>query len=138
MSAVGLLFVLLALVLGLVGAAYAISLARHGRRTSPAEGAPSSGFIGKLELFSAAIDAEQAWLAMVGIAKTVVSLYPYLRVIAPTVLPVEGRPSDAPSRVVATSPLATALTLTTIATVGLGVAAEPFLRVAFEAAMLGG
>ncbi|MBA3370377.1 MAG: hypothetical protein H0T96_02840 [Thermoleophilaceae bacterium] len=97
-----------------------------------------SGFVGKLELFPAAIDAEQAWLAMVGIAKTVVSLYPYLRVIAPTVLPVEGRPSDAPSRVVATSPLATALTLTTIATVGLGVAAEPFLRVAFEAAMLGG
>jgi NADH:ubiquinone oxidoreductase subunit 2 (subunit N) len=136
-SAVGLLFVLLALVLGLVGAAYAISLARHGRRTAPAEGAPLSGFVGKLELFSAAIDAEQAWLAMVGIAKTVVSLYPYLRVIAPTVLPVEGRPSDARSRVVATS-LATALTLTTIATVGLGVAAEPFLRVAFEAAMLGG
>jgi hypothetical protein len=52
--------------------------------------------------------------------------------------PVEGRPSDAPSRAVATSPLATALTLTTIATVGIGVAAEPFLRVAFEAAMLGG
>lgn len=44
----------------------------------------------KPELFRAAIDAEQAWLAMVGIAKTVVSLYPYLRVIAPTVLPFEG------------------------------------------------
>lgn len=48
MSAVGLLFVLLALVLGLVAGAYAISLARHGRRTSPADGAPSSGFIGKV------------------------------------------------------------------------------------------
>ena len=43
MSAVGLLFVLLALVLGLVAAGYAISLARHGRRTAPAEGAPAWG-----------------------------------------------------------------------------------------------
>jgi NADH-quinone oxidoreductase subunit N len=99
---------------------------------------PLSGFVGKLEVFRAAIDAGQAWLAVVGIATTVVSLYPYLRVIAPTVLAVEGLRSDPPARVVAASPLATALALTTIATVGIGVAAEPFLRLAVRATMLGG
>ena len=36
---------------------------------------PRSGFVGKLEVFTAAIDAGQAWLAVFGILVTVASLY---------------------------------------------------------------
>src|SRR5215212_6420162 len=47
---------------------------------------PLAGFVGKLELFRAAIDAHQAWLAAIAVVNTVISLYYYLRVIAPAVL----------------------------------------------------
>lgn len=43
MTAVGLLFVLIALTLGLVGAAYALSLARRGRTTAPGPEQPAWG-----------------------------------------------------------------------------------------------
>jgi NADH-quinone oxidoreductase subunit N len=90
---------------------------------------PLAGFVGKLEVFTAAIDAGQAWLAVVAIVNTVVSLYYYLRVIAPAIL----QPStDAPAATVrpAAAPLAVALALSTIATVAVGVGAEPLLRLA--------
>ena len=47
---------------------------------------PLSGFVGKLEVFIAAIDAGQAWLAVIAVLNTVVSLFYYLRMIAPAVL----------------------------------------------------
>jgi len=71
---------------------------------------PLSGFVAKLEVFRAAIDADLAWLAVVGIVATVVSLYPYLRVIAPTVLAPDPREERAEAKVLAPSPLAVALT----------------------------
>jgi len=46
---------------------------------------PLIGFFGKLALFSAAIDGGYAWLAVVAVANTVVSLFYYLSVIAPVV-----------------------------------------------------
>lgn len=97
---------------------------------------PLAGFVGKLELFTAAIDADQAWLAAIAVVNTVVSLYYYLRVIAPAVL-------DSPATVGDLRPppsggvLATALALTAISTVAFGVAAEPLLRLADRAMMLG-
>ncbi|MBN1239364.1 MAG: NADH-quinone oxidoreductase subunit N, partial [Gammaproteobacteria bacterium] len=56
---------------------------------------PLAGFVGKLMLFVAAIDAGYAWLAVVAVANTVASLFYYARVIAPMYF-------DAPSRPVAT------------------------------------
>lgn len=47
---------------------------------------PLAGFAGKLELFVVTVDAGYAWLAAVAIANTVVSLFYYLRVIAPMYL----------------------------------------------------
>lgn len=44
---------------------------------------PLAGFAGKLALFAAAIDGGYAWLAVVALVNTVVSLFYYLRVIAP-------------------------------------------------------
>ncbi len=44
---------------------------------------PLGGFVGKLTLFTAAIDGGYAWLAGVAVANTVISLFYYLRVIGP-------------------------------------------------------
>ena len=101
---------------------------------------PLAGFVGKLELFTAAIDADQAWLAAIAVVNTVVSLYYYLRVIAPAVLdrhPAEPGDDREPS-IPAARPLAAALALTGVATLAFGLAAEPLLRVAERATMLGG
>jgi proton-translocating NADH-quinone oxidoreductase chain N len=97
---------------------------------------PLAGFVGKLEVFRAAIDADQAWLAAIAVVNTVISLYYYLRVIAPTVLDRSSAPETptpvGPSHVALTA----ALAITGLATVGFGVAAEPLLRLAERATML--
>jgi NADH-quinone oxidoreductase subunit N len=42
---------------------------------------PTAGFMGKFWLFSAAIDAQYYWLAVLGVLNSAVSLYYYIRVI---------------------------------------------------------
>jgi proton-translocating NADH-quinone oxidoreductase chain N len=94
---------------------------------------PLAGFVGKLEVFRAAIDADQAWLAAVAVVNTVISLYYYLRVIAPAVL----EPPEARERTTRPNPsLTAALAVTTIATVAIGIAAEPLLRLAEHSTMV--
>ena len=44
---------------------------------------PLAGFVGKLTLFVATIDAGYAWLAAVAVINTVISLFYYLRVLGP-------------------------------------------------------
>lgn len=95
---------------------------------------PLAGFVGKLELFTAAIDAGQSWLAVVAVINTVVSLYYYLRVIAPAVL--EPRVGPAVTTAAPSAPLVGALAATSVATVAFGIGAEPLLRVADRATML--
>jgi NADH-quinone oxidoreductase subunit N len=97
---------------------------------------PLAGIVGKLELFTAAIDAEQTWLAVVAVVNTVFLLYYYLRVIAPTVL---GAPAERPERQTrreSPHPLTAALAVSAVATVAFGVAAQPLLRLAERASML--
>ena len=100
---------------------------------------PLAGFVGKLELFTAAIDADQAWLAVVAVINTVVSLYYYLRVIAPAVLepPPESSSALTGSNGGLAPPLGVVLALTAAATLAFGVAAEPLLSLAERATMLG-
>jgi proton-translocating NADH-quinone oxidoreductase chain N len=94
---------------------------------------PLAGFVGKLEVFTAAIDADLVWLAAIGIVATVFSLYPYLRIIAPTVL--DSAP--APRCGIALRPaLIGALVVAGAATVAVGVGAEPFLEIAEDAVPL--
>jgi NADH-quinone oxidoreductase subunit N len=97
---------------------------------------PLAGFFGKLEVFKAAIDAHQAWLAAIAVANTVVSLFYYLRVIAPTVL--DRGDETAPPPTTTAAPLSAALALATIATVAFGLLAEPLLLLADHAKMLTG
>lgn len=94
---------------------------------------PLTGFVAKLTVFAAAIDAGLAWLAVVGIVATVVSLYPYLRVIAPAVVSERergGRPR------LAAAPLAAALGATAAAVVAFGIAAEPLLDMAADSVVI--
>jgi NADH-quinone oxidoreductase subunit N len=99
---------------------------------------PLSGFVGKLEVFTAAIDAGQAWLAVIAVINTVISLFYYLRVIAPTVLePAPDALASGPAGA-GSAPLAGVLGVAALATVAIGVVAEPLLTLAERATMLGG
>ena len=51
---------------------------------------PLGGFVGKLLLFGAAIDAGYTWLAVIAILNSVLSLAVYLRIIVPMIGPARG------------------------------------------------
>ncbi len=94
---------------------------------------PLGGFVGKLTLFTAAIDGGYAWLAALAVANTVVSLFYYLRVIAPMYfdsgedvvpVPVLGRTA------------AVGVGIATTAIVAVGVVAEPLLAALDHARLL--
>jgi proton-translocating NADH-quinone oxidoreductase chain N len=82
---------------------------------------PLGGFVGKLLLFGAAIDAGYIWLAVIAILNSVLSLAVYLRIIVPMYQPVRGVPT-ATRAVVAVGAVAFVLTWA----VGLG--AEALVR----------
>jgi len=92
---------------------------------------PLGGFTGKLLLFTAAIDGGYAWLAAVAVANTVVSLFYYLRVLAPVVLDEQAAPVPVLGRWAA---VGTAAATTMV--VGLGLGAQPFLHAATSARLL--
>ncbi len=83
---------------------------------------PLGGFVGKLTVFTAAIDGGYAWLAAAAVANTVVSLFYYLRVVAAAYL-------EAPPGLVAVLGRAAAVSAVGagVATVAVGLAAEPIL-----------
>ena len=84
---------------------------------------PLAGFVAKLQLFLATIDAGYTWLAVLAVANTVVSLFYYLRVLGPSYfeapppvpLPALGRWA------------AMATVVSAAALVALGVGAQPLL-----------
>ena len=85
---------------------------------------PLAGFVGKLELFRAAIDADQAWLAAIAVVNTIISVYPYFRLISPTVL----EPSDeALARPKASTALVAGAVTAIVFVVAIGLVAEPML-----------
>ena len=51
---------------------------------------PTAVFLGKLQVFTAAIDGGYGWLAVLAVANTVASLFYYLRWLAPAFLPQPG------------------------------------------------
>jgi NADH-quinone oxidoreductase subunit N len=50
---------------------------------------PLAGFVAKLALFVAALEAGYAWLMVLGLINSLLSLYYYLRVVGPMFLPAE-------------------------------------------------
>jgi NADH-quinone oxidoreductase subunit N len=98
-------------------------------------GLPPAGlFLGKFYVFSAAVDRGWAWLAIVGVVATVVSIYYYLGVVrAMYMQPGEMRVVPAggsPPRDVA---LHTGVGLALLVTVGTFLAADPLIDIARDA-----
>lgn len=78
---------------------------------------PLAGFVGKLLLFGAAIDAGYTWLAVAGILNSTLSLAVYLRVIVPMY-----RPAQAIT--VAGRPVVVVWSIAVAFTVGIGLAVQ--------------
>lgn len=91
----------------------------------------SAGFVGKFQLFTAAVSAGQVGVAIVGVLMSVVSAYYYLRVVVAMYMrePAEGDPWS-PLGPAATLALAVAVTVV----LGLGVYPGPVLAFARTAA----
>ncbi|MBC7287985.1 MAG: NADH-quinone oxidoreductase subunit N [Armatimonadetes bacterium] len=88
---------------------------------------PTAGFVGKLILFGAAIKQPQfAWLAIVGIINSVISLYYYMNVVR---LMYFGRATEA-LRLPASGPMVTAVWVTLVLTLLIGLAPQSILSVA--------
>jgi len=87
---------------------------------------PTAGFMGKFWLFSAAIDAQYYWLAVIGVLNSAISLYYYIRIVVFMYVKKETLGSQP-----ASNPALTAvLVVTVVATLVLGV----YPRLLFEVA----
>ncbi|TDC70777.1 NADH-quinone oxidoreductase subunit N [Streptomyces hainanensis] len=84
---------------------------------------PTAVFLGKLEVFGAAVDGGYAWLAALAVANTVASLFYYLRWLAPALL---GPPAAARHGPAVRSAAVTAYT-TALGSLALGLAGGPVL-----------
>jgi NADH-quinone oxidoreductase subunit N len=96
---------------------------------------PLAGFVGKLYIFTATVQAGLMWLAIVGVLNSVVSAYYYLRVIAGMYL---REPAGAGG--VVCPALALGLAIASVMTIVLGVCPTPILVLARSAlaALFGG
>jgi NADH-quinone oxidoreductase subunit N len=87
---------------------------------------PTAGFMGKLFLFNAAVNADLVWLAVVGAVNSVLSAYYYMRVVRSMYL-------DQPlttERLTAPLPVGAALLITTVAVFALGIVPGGLMDVA--------
>lgn len=94
---------------------------------------PLAGFVGKVALFGAAIDAGFAWLAVLAAVNTVVSVFYYLRVIAPAYYSAGAGPAPTLARAAA---VATGGAV--VAVVAIGIVAEPLIGALSRARLLPG
>ena len=96
---------------------------------------PTAGFVGKLYLFSALLDANWIWLAVVGALNSVISLYYYVRVMRNMYL----RDPDASTSMVSLTRVQTALLLSLLVpTLVLGLYFAPLVDIANAAVMMFG
>jgi NADH-quinone oxidoreductase subunit N len=90
---------------------------------------PTAGFVGKLILFSAAIQNEYYWLAVIGILTSAVSIYYYFRVVM--VMYMEPREATQPVVEFSKAPsLFAALVVLVLATLFLGIFPGGFIEAA--------
>jgi NADH-quinone oxidoreductase subunit N len=91
---------------------------------------PTVGFMGKLFLFNAAVNADMTWLAVIGVVNSVVSAYYYVGILRTMYL----RPAEDDSPVWAGIPERIALGVTAVSVVVLGLWPGGLLDVAQTAA----
>ena len=90
-------------------------------------GIPSTaGFVGKWWLFGSAIKADSAWLAVLAVLHSAISLYYYVRIVAAMYVgdPEEEPPAPAPAA------LRAALAISFVFTIWIGIYPQPFIRFA--------
>jgi NADH-quinone oxidoreductase subunit N len=95
---------------------------------------PLAGFVGKVTLFTAAIEGGYGWLAILAVVNTVVSLFYYLRVVGPMYFEddtVAYEPAPLLGAWATTATISAGL-----ATIVVGLAAGPLLDVLASALML--
>jgi NADH-quinone oxidoreductase subunit N len=92
---------------------------------------PTGGFSGKFFVFRAAIEADLLWLAVIGVVTSVISGYFYLRVVYMMYM-VEGE-----AKMTTKPALMTAVALTAMATLVLGVVPGTWFDLTREAALRG-
>jgi NADH-quinone oxidoreductase subunit N len=99
---------------------------------------PLAGFLGKLYVFSAAIQARLTWLAIFGVLNSVVSAYYYLRVVVTMWMREEA--SEEAGRARVSPALQVGVGLSAAATVALGLWSAPVFGLALGAVvgLLGG
>jgi NADH-quinone oxidoreductase subunit N len=98
---------------------------------------PLAGFLGKLTVFSAAVQADLTWLAIVGVINSVISAAYYLRVVGAMVRRGDGEASS-PTEEGTGPPICLALQagvgLASLAIVVLGIWPAPIMDLARVAA----
>src|SRR3990172_2296860 len=90
---------------------------------------PTAGFVAKVYIFNAAVQSDLVWLVIVGVINSAISAYYYLRVVSHMYLapaPAEGDISPGPW-------LATALTVTGLGVLLLGLVPTPLIAAAERA-----
>jgi NADH-quinone oxidoreductase subunit N len=91
----------------------------------------TAGFIGKWWLFGAAVKANFAWLAVIAVINTAISLYYYVRVVVAMYI----EPVHVEEPVPVPAGMAVALTVALVFTLVIGLYPQPFIRLA-EIAMI--
>jgi len=96
---------------------------------------PMAGFLGKFYLFSAAVQANLTWLALIGVLNSVLSAFFYLRVIVVVYM----KEAEEPKALSLSWPLGVAVALAALGTVALGLWPSPLLDIVQQAivALLG-
>lgn len=93
---------------------------------------PTAGFFGKFYIFAAAVDGGLLWLAAVGVANSVISLYYYVGVIRAMYL----LPAPSPEPVVEPPAIRLALGIAALGTLLVGMFPQPFVDLVEAAALL--
>jgi NADH-quinone oxidoreductase subunit N len=93
----------------------------------------TAGFVGKVAVFRAAIDADYLWLVILAVVATVAGLYFYLRVIVVMYLSVPAEAEGAPAGPTVGWGARLALAVAAAVTLILGIAPWPLLKVLRDA-----
>lgn len=89
---------------------------------------PFGGFVAKVFVFAAAMEAKMVWLAIIGVLNSIVGLYYYLTVLKVVYLYRAANPEDEAKPLPITRPYAIALTALSVAIILIGAAFGPWFE----------